>query len=113
MKRNKHRGTIRNLNNDTIEVEVFVPSKIGNPNKTTGAFFEPASVKIYRQSSKNRKGFLGIKYKPSYYIGNGQITKKKDSNIFLLKQAHTTNPILKTGDKVVFEINKPKNVESN
>lgn len=108
MRKKKQYATIHKIDNDTITI------KINNSSSATARKALPrgivkatlpseSMVSVYRKSSQHKRGVLGIRYTPSYYVGDAHITKTSDPNKFSIKKSHITGSKLSVGDVVIVE----------
>lgn len=108
MKRKKQYATIHKMDSDSIIIKVNdSPSKIASRGAYTRTakvdFATGSKVSMYRKSSQSKRGVLGIKYTPSYYVGDVHICATNNPNQFLIKKSHIAGSKLSVGDIVVVE----------
>lgn len=118
MRKKKQYATIHKIDNDTITLKInnssSATARKALPRGVVKATLLPESmISVYRKSSQHKRGVLGIKYTPSYYVGDAHIRKTSDPNQFSIKKSHIKGSKLSIGDVVVVEVRDSEKKQGN
>ena len=100
----KQVAVVYNLDGNTMTVKFNNSFPLISGKKTAKEGMEPhvSRVKLYRKTSQSKRGLLGIKYHPSYYVGDAQIETTGKHNQYVLR-SDLKESRLKSGDEIVVE----------
>lgn len=100
----KQVAVVHNLDGNTMTVKFNNSFSLTSEKKTVKEEMKPyvSCVKLYRKTSQSKRGLLGIKYHPSYYVGDAQMEATSKQNQYVLK-SDLKGSRLKNGDEIVVE----------